>query len=683
MAFLFMGTVVKAQEMPQQGFNYQGVARDADGELLVNTSMSVTIALRFGGMGAPIAYSEVHDLTTDPQGVFSMAIGQGATLQGGFDNLPWGSTSAYLETSLNGESMGITPIRGVPFAMAAGNVHWQRNGNELIHSPVEKVHVNGSIQINDGAIVEDISTDGTFALNSDAILPTQKAVKTYVDAHAGVGGGTDDQNLVLTGDQLSIENGLGTVDLAAYINDADADPTNEFQTLSFDAATNELSLSDGNTVTIPSGGTDADADPTNEIDVTNETGILLGDGSVVTGLVGTADGQVPKWNATMSLWEPGTDESGIGGGVSLWSQTGSDVYYSSGKVGIGIEPSSIFHVHGPASASTQYTTFNSGSDLFDGVKVGITNDLDGSPIAFFENLGDGPLFLGTNDITRMMISRTGNVGVGVFQAEEKLHVDGTIRSNSLSGAGERNVVADADGNLVIGAGGVGSSLWSENGENVYYDSGNVGIGTTAPNNTLHISSDNVSPVRIESTTTDNFTSFYTSSGYKGYLGIFSGDDDMEIGTGFGNSTGKTHLTTFALPRLTVAANGDIGIGTTSPTEKLEVHGNIKTIGEVHSANTGAANMIPIAYGIVADDGTILSGTGNFTASRVDIGNFTIRILGETENDDFIITANSYTTGGVMCTIGRYPNGQGRFAVNLWNFSGSRVDSRFSFVAYRN
>lgn len=37
--------------------------------------------------------------------------------------------------------------------------------------------------------------------------------------------------------------------------DLDADPTNEFQMLSFDAATNALSLSDGNTVTIPSGGT--------------------------------------------------------------------------------------------------------------------------------------------------------------------------------------------------------------------------------------------------------------------------------------------------------------------------------------------------------------------------------------------------------------------------------------------
>jgi hypothetical protein len=35
-----------------------------------------------------------------------------------------------------------------------------------------------------------INTDGTLAANSDTVVPSQKAVKTYVDANAG-GGGTD------------------------------------------------------------------------------------------------------------------------------------------------------------------------------------------------------------------------------------------------------------------------------------------------------------------------------------------------------------------------------------------------------------------------------------------------------------------------------------------------------------
>jgi hypothetical protein len=37
------------------------------------------------------------------------------------------------------------------------------------------------------AAVLDIDTDGTLAGDSDSAIPTQKAVKTYVDANAGTG----------------------------------------------------------------------------------------------------------------------------------------------------------------------------------------------------------------------------------------------------------------------------------------------------------------------------------------------------------------------------------------------------------------------------------------------------------------------------------------------------------------
>lgn len=58
-------------------------------------------------------------------------------------------------------------------------------------------------------------------------------------------------------------------------DDADADPTNEFQNLAFDPNTNELSISNGNIVTIPTGGTDADADPSNELQALSKMGNLI------------------------------------------------------------------------------------------------------------------------------------------------------------------------------------------------------------------------------------------------------------------------------------------------------------------------------------------------------------------------------------------------------------------------
>ena len=43
----------------------------------------------------------------------------------------------------------------------------------------------------------DIDTDGTLAANSDAVVPSQKAVKTYVAANSGNGGLSRGKTIVL------------------------------------------------------------------------------------------------------------------------------------------------------------------------------------------------------------------------------------------------------------------------------------------------------------------------------------------------------------------------------------------------------------------------------------------------------------------------------------------------------
>ncbi|MGS0525590.1 hypothetical protein ACU8V7_10695 [Zobellia nedashkovskayae] len=97
--------------------------------------------------------------------------------------------------------------------------------------------------------------------------------------------------MILTGDVLTIEDGLGSIDLSAY-KDAP--------------------------------------------DLTTQTGLLQGDGTTISGLVGTADNQVAKWNNATNTWAAGTDETG---GLAL-------PYYDETSLDNG----AAFHTHNTATA---------------------------------------------------------------------------------------------------------------------------------------------------------------------------------------------------------------------------------------------------------------------------------------------------------------------------------------------
>ena len=79
---------------PDQGLNFQAVARDGFGKLMKNENLDIQISIQkppISKWGPPLTqYQEQHNqVQTDDYGVFSLVIGTGNPLAGNFDNLNW------------------------------------------------------------------------------------------------------------------------------------------------------------------------------------------------------------------------------------------------------------------------------------------------------------------------------------------------------------------------------------------------------------------------------------------------------------------------------------------------------------------------------------------------------------------------------------------------------------------
>ena len=61
-----------------------------------------------------------------------------------------------------------------------------------------------------GAVITEFSTDGTFTANSDNIVPTQKAIKTYIQSQIGGGAGELNVNSITAGSVYITANEIDT-----------------------------------------------------------------------------------------------------------------------------------------------------------------------------------------------------------------------------------------------------------------------------------------------------------------------------------------------------------------------------------------------------------------------------------------------------------------------------------------
>jgi ABC-type uncharacterized transport system ATPase subunit len=244
---------------------------------------------------------------------------------------------------------------------------------------------------------------------------------------------------------------------------------------------------------------------------------------------------------------------------------------------------------GTGQISNNYNTYLIATELVPAGPAGGGSDNLGNH-TLGQNLITGSNWIsGDGGAEGIRIDSSGNVGVGTTTPLGKLHVAGTtVQEGNTSFAYSGTV-----GTAWIGA---TSNVWGQpylhiGGEtsggvrrlglfaDQTYFSGNVGIGTTSPSAHLEVSSATGSPVlKVGAVVANQSAQLNLNSGAAGYPHILftqAGTGRFEIGQVASNGNfyfNNNTQTGEANAAMVISKTGNIGIGTNSPSEKLDVVG---------------------------------------------------------------------------------------------------------------
>lgn len=121
---IIFATIMGYAQAPEM-LNYQGAARDSDGDVLAMQAIGVQIKVRSGSGSGTVVYQETHSVTTNQFGLFDLQIGGGTVQSGTFSTIDWAGDAYFVEVLMDATggtsyaSMGAQQLLSVPYALYA------------------------------------------------------------------------------------------------------------------------------------------------------------------------------------------------------------------------------------------------------------------------------------------------------------------------------------------------------------------------------------------------------------------------------------------------------------------------------------------------------------------------------------------------------------------------------------
>ena len=315
------------------------------------------------------------------------------------------------------------------------------------------------------------------------------------------------------------------------------------------------------------------------------------------------------------------------------------VFIKSNKVGIGIaNPSTALEIDGgiiqnTSNPFTQMIDTSGGGDTYglnnNSSKFSIYNWTDSREELVFDGSGsakfNGSILSSdrgtiTNDSGEFSAFATsGNIlKLGANGSDNHLKIDtnGHITATGIKsflpfydddgstlsgyvGSGQDLAFGDANDLCIRGVDSIKFTANNGNADAMTIDSsGNVGIGTSSPQKLMHLdSSSGFAEMRLSGTSGGGTIEFY--------------NDSTALGDIFFDTSKRFHVrTNGATTALTIDENQNVGIGNSSPSEKLDVTGNIQASGTISSTATSGNNIFNSSILLASGKNLFLDGGSN-------------------------------------------------------------------------